>query len=379
MILLTCLLSIPNALIADLEGIEKQFRETVHLRVIATHIAEVADLNKNYLAALERSLERAKEEKNLEEAVALRDEFSRVKIGEALAEMNGEDTPTAKGLREIYQKQLADLAAKRDLAAAPIVTSFSAALLQYQEDLTSAGKLEEAMKIKEYRMGDLAVKLLGATAQTTKEESVSSEALFLDALLYLPADRPAEGRLAGNVRLHGEPELAASPRGSGFLLDGIDDYLDIGELRLPNQWTVSFWGRLDRVVPYHKFFSFKNGEKKDQVEAQVWGDGTGTFKFWINKGPTISIDPTVGDWRHYAWQVGNGKTALYIDGKLVKTIDSIRPIPDVPRKFCFLGAGANDDGQPENAGFLKGAIDEFLLFDRILTPEELNILANADE
>ena len=42
-----------------------------------------------------------------------------------------------------------------------------------------------------------------------------------------------------------------SPTGTGLAFDGTDDRIDLGPPDLPGTWTVSFWGRMDRVQKWH--------------------------------------------------------------------------------------------------------------------------------
>jgi hypothetical protein len=97
----------------------------------------------------------------LEVAVALKEEMQRVKNKAPLPEKDeGADGAVMK-FRGTYREQIAKLAADRDIAAAPIVEKFGAALETYRVELAKADKLEEALAVKDYVASGLFQKLTG--------------------------------------------------------------------------------------------------------------------------------------------------------------------------------------------------------------------------
>jgi len=67
-------------------------------------------------------------------------------------EADDADTPDAlKVLRKTWREQMAVLIAKRDQTAAPLHASYDRALAAYQDELTKAQKLDEAMRVKAVR------------------------------------------------------------------------------------------------------------------------------------------------------------------------------------------------------------------------------------
>ncbi len=123
--------------------------------------AAEAELDAKYVGALERAMASATQGQRLDEALALRDEIQRIKDKVPLPSSDDGVVPALAKFRGTYRGQLAVLTDARQKAAAPIIQQFGAALAAYQEELTKAGKLDEAFVVRDYRTTDLAVKLTG--------------------------------------------------------------------------------------------------------------------------------------------------------------------------------------------------------------------------
>lgn len=90
-------------------------------------------------------------------------------------------------------------------------------------------------------------------------------------------------------------------------------------------------------------------------------------------GNNIYVDGLTADtWRLVTVVVRNTGTDLYLDGKLVQSKDSTYKLTDIlGSKSVFQIGKANwDSGE-----FYNGLIDEFRIYDRALTAEEINALA----
>ncbi len=172
--------------------------------------------------------------------------------------------------------------------------------------------------------------------------------------------------------LHPGIKLAPGPAGKGkaVRLDGVDDlvdvtdYLDARKLRVNpksphnvDQGTLAIWLRGDPGgVGYKKHIIAK----------------TYAYEIWSTNGNlqhTKNIKVVDGKWHHlvvtYAGRVKNG-LKFYLDGKLVHT-ETGRFLKH-HMMGVGLGVGGGGYGQPM---FFKGALDEFMIFNRILTPEEV--------
>jgi len=165
--LLIALLAIASSVRADLTEIENQFRAAYELHVGQQHAAEVAALDLKYIGALERAMQTASQGGKLEDAVFLREEIQRVKDKGPLPEKDDGLAPVLAKLRATYRDQFGKLLAARQKAVAPIIEKFGVALVAYQEELTKAGKLDEALDVKAYREAGLFQKLTGDAISLT--------------------------------------------------------------------------------------------------------------------------------------------------------------------------------------------------------------------
>ena len=146
---------------ADVSAIENQYRAAYELHVGPKSAAAEAELDAKYVGALERAMASATQGQRLDEALALRDEIQRVKDKVPLPSSDDGVVPALAKFRGTSRGQLVVLADARQKAAAPIIEQFGAALAAYQEELTKAGKLDEAFVVRDYRATDLAEKLTG--------------------------------------------------------------------------------------------------------------------------------------------------------------------------------------------------------------------------
>ena len=134
---------------ARLSSLEKTFQDAYEKQAGAAHKAAVADLNTKFTAALDRSIATVSQAGKLDEALALRNEKRLIQTSGAVPEEDSEDTPEIlKTLRKTYRATLTTLLTTRDKNAAPLHAAYDRALAAYQEELTKAQKLDEALRVK---------------------------------------------------------------------------------------------------------------------------------------------------------------------------------------------------------------------------------------
>ncbi|MEM0968066.1 MAG: hypothetical protein AAGJ31_01835, partial [Verrucomicrobiota bacterium] len=113
--------------------------------------AKVKVLEESYLNALDRAIARESQAGNLDGAVALRDEKNRVKSKEPLPETDEGVSPSILTYRTTFRAETVKLRQQRNSAALPLLEQFDASLASYQDELTKEGRLDDALKIKDYR------------------------------------------------------------------------------------------------------------------------------------------------------------------------------------------------------------------------------------
>ncbi len=135
-----------------LTQIEQQFFAAYEKQAGAAHLAAVADLNTKFSAALDRSIATVSQAGKLDEALALRHEKTLIQTNGTVPEEDAADTSeTLKALRKTYRTTMTTLIATRDKNAAPLHAAYDRALATYQEELTKAQKLDDALRVKAVR------------------------------------------------------------------------------------------------------------------------------------------------------------------------------------------------------------------------------------
>jgi concanavalin A-like lectin/glucanase superfamily protein/chitobiase/beta-hexosaminidase-like protein len=161
-------------------------------------------------------------------------------------------------------------------------------------------------------------------------------------------------------------------RGKGVQLDGIDDlvdvtdYLDATRRRVnpksphtTDQGTAAIWFKVDpKTLGWRKALFNK----------------TYSFELYLASGKLMrsKLDVNDGKWHHaaYVYQAGKGAgITIYLDGKPV--IKQKKRFLNHRANGVGLGVGGGGYGQPKHFG---GALDEFMLFNRPLTAEEVQSL-----
>jgi len=175
---------------AGLQEIENQYRTAYELGVTAKHAAAVSEMDRKYAEALERALEEAGKAGRLEEAVAYKAEIQRIKGNSALPANDDDVTPALAKFRNTYREQLDRLVKERERTGNPIVQQFGMALVAYQNELTQAGNLDEALVVKEYIASGIykrltgqqvAMKVAAATPQKPFENSLGMKFVPMEA------------------------------------------------------------------------------------------------------------------------------------------------------------------------------------------------------
>lgn len=102
--------------------------------------------------------------------------------------------------------------------------------------------------------------------------------------------------------------------------------------------------------------------------------GTGDGQSWFDGGEAADVDPTTGNWVHFAFAISGTEARVYIDGVEVKQgafdgidwtgCDLLSIMSGAPR---FTGWGHNSD---------ESMMDELYLFDQALTAEQVALMMN---
>ena len=175
--------------------------------------------------------------------------------------------------------------------------------------------------------------------------------------------------------IYGGPQLVEGIVGKAMLFDGVDDAVGI-----PNNATIS----LSEAFTYEAWANpTVNNGCEGVITKGTWnGDSAlatgGEEKWKISIGGvggssvgTWGTFPS-GAWYHLVMAVdgrGPDKFRLYVDGKLVGSLDSSGHIHDLTNVIEDMFIGFTQ----RNVAFFTGPIDEARVYNRALTPEEVVI------
>lgn len=178
-------------------------------------------------------------------------------------------------------------------------------------------------------------------------------------------------------QLLGGATFGAGAIGQGFLLDGLDDRVDVpGWSSLtPSQFTLAAWIRLDAATEWACI-----------ICKQVGGTNVNSLSLWVNDGVlqggmygfAEAIAPSVApinQFLHVAVSYDGSIIRLYQDGRLISVAQG--PASPVPYDSSQVIIGADDNGASQYLAFFKGIIDEAQIFTRALSGCEVRVLADA--
>lgn len=210
----------------------------------------------------------------------------------------------------------------------------------------------------------------------------------------LPADLVAHwtfdegmGDVAGDVSGNGndgdvQPGTAwvEGRFGSALKFSGVNTYVlvpDSTSLNLTTtEMSVTAWVRLDSFVGC-------DPTNDDPAIVEKIGDyfmlglsgscnGQPRFRITTSNGTATAEggSPTTGVWHHFAGVYGNGQVAVYLDG-IISGLVSHGGTIDMPAGDVHIGV------RPGTGAFVDAAVDDVRIYDRALTPEEVDELVNG--
>ncbi|SHF75613.1 Concanavalin A-like lectin/glucanases superfamily protein [Mariniphaga anaerophila] len=125
----------------------------------------------------------------------------------------------------------------------------------------------------------------------------------------------------------------------------------------------------NRKNGFRFFRESSNGGTTQRYKLNV---GNGTADSWIDGGAAADVDPTTGDWVHFAFTITDDAAKVYIDGAMVKEgdisgidwtgVDLLSIMSGAPR---FNGWDHKSD---------ESLMDELYIFKKALSEEEVNLM-----
>jgi uncharacterized delta-60 repeat protein len=176
--------------------------------------------------------------------------------------------------------------------------------------------------------------------------------------------------------------------GGCYAFDGADDYIDVPslDLRNYNKLTFSAWVNFgaqatspgDQVADsiITQYPGSTTGFLFDDYDGGVGGSYNDGLRLWAEGTPCLAGDGALAPnvWSHVAatYDKANGDTYLYVNGSQVKHCTLPTSWSSGSLANASIGHQNNYDSQNAN-----GKIDEFQVFDRILSPSQILTMYNA--
>ena len=177
----------------------------------------------------------------------------------------------------------------------------------------------------------------------------------------------------------------AGKMGSALKFDGLSAYVDIPGAAwstISQQVTVSLWLHIDSsaIQTPHTFSAFSN-ETKVASAYVVWNNGNIYFDSAINR-ISKGVQPAeyADAWIHWAFvkNADTGEQKIYRNGILWHSATGMTsPMAGGSVARFTLGTHANHEDNPNN--FWNGVMDDFRLYNKELSQEEILWLANRTE
>ena len=169
-----------------------------------------------------------------------------------------------------------------------------------------------------------------------------------------------------------------------FLFDGIDDYIRGSGVTYPvNARTISMWFSLDDITNHHMLVNYGGTTCGTSFLSGINYPGIFTASHCSVKD-VVATDPTIiaNKWYNLIITSGGGKTRFYIDGGLlIDTAIDYSGMSFAP--FFAFGVSVTPDGgvpyADANVDYLKGKLDDIGIWDRVLTPQEVQQVYLAGE
>lgn len=178
--------------------------------------------------------------------------------------------------------------------------------------------------------------------------------------------------------LRGGAALSPNGRaGSALDLNGADAYVDVpdGVTENLNEITVAAWVNLARLDPWSRIFDF-GGSNGFAYFTPTMGNGQMRFSAYAGFGnESIVTAPSVpvNAWKHVAITSSGKDYRVYLDGVEAGSVQSI------PVSLASIGTNAGFGNWIGRSRFpdplLAGRIDDFRIYDRVLSRREISALA----
>ena len=185
--------------------------------------------------------------------------------------------------------------------------------------------------------------------------------------------------------MNGSAVVTDLQRGKVLLLDGTNDYVDLGndsslDLSVNGQASVAAWVKVALSHNHNTILS--KGEWKDAYSLLIKGYTTPKDQLWTGNDTSVfsgSEIPT-NVWTHVAVTISNNLGTFYINGKFAGATNQDRggAIDSTTNSVC-IGREQYSGSLPVGRWFFNGEMDDVRIYSRALTGADVqNIVEETD-
>jgi hypothetical protein len=171
-----------------------------------------------------------------------------------------------------------------------------------------------------------------------------------------------------------------------YYFDGVSNYIKvIGALPITNSFTISFWAYSERSNGYSNILSdgssdFGGNDFLINFRGNAIGIRADKNNLPLNYEDSSPIELSgldiLNKWVHVVWTMNPNTSKVYLNGSLIMTLNISGTNEGFHDAFSFIGA-RQVWNSPDN--FFQGKLDDILIYNRILSDTEINILYNIKE
>jgi uncharacterized protein (UPF0179 family) len=169
--------------------------------------------------------------------------------------------------------------------------------------------------------------------------------------------------------MNGASIVADTDRGNVLLLDGVNDYVDLGNsaslnLSDNNQGTITAWVKI--AVSKVNNSILTKGEWKDAYSLLIKGDSSPADRLWTGNdtGVFSGLSVPVGVWAHVAVTINGDQTTFYINGQVAGTANQDRGNPiDNTATSVSIGREQYSGSLPAGRWFFNGRLDDVRIYE----------------
>lgn len=148
--------------------------------------------------------------------------------------------------------------------------------------------------------------------------------------------------------------------GKAISFNGIDDYLNAGNISIQANYSIGLWVLLDTIGDYQRFI-FKDSSytlwyDKDSVSVRMEHMGTTTLWRGLLQNGGTRVPMTTGSWQYLTGTYDGNTIRLYKNGSEVSRSNVITEPPKANPNPLFIGRSTNFG--PEKTSFVNGVMDE---------------------